>query len=470
MRRLSLATALLLGFTGTTAACGGDRADDPRAAGEDVGGSGATAAAGSLQGPGSAVDASADCGKREVGLARRLSSGASWSLCLQVDAKRGMVLREVTLTPPGGPATPIAHDLSLAQLEVPYDTGVRLTEDITSAGFGGIKMQDLGSKECAGELLGVPVPTIGDGSKFGDIPTRTVVCSEVTDAGLAYRSAENGTVVAARKDQWTLATVSKVGWYEYVTRYTFGADGTISPDLGATGDLSPVDWTSAAEKGAAVGKGDSEHAASHAHNAVWRIHWALGDGPLAVEQYDASPTGRDGKQAPLVEGRLYPVERATTADRASRRWWRVVNPGNRNADGHPVSYEIDLGASDSFEFAEDQAHGSRRGYDVAFTNFDDCEVFATGNDEPCGDGVPDYVAADRAPLTDVVSWVAVGFHHVPRDEDQSPMELHWQGFRLVPRDLTATRFDVPAERKGRNGQPDTYEGEPIDELTDLPAS
>lgn len=468
MRRLRLATVVLLGLSGVTAC---SDYDGPGSAAPDGGSTrpDATAEAGSLRGAGSAVDKRARCGEQEVGLARRLSSGATWTLCLQIEAKRGMVLREVTLTPPGGPAVTVAHDLSLAQLEVPYDTGARLTEDITSAGFGGLKMQDLGTKECAGELVTMPVPTIGDGSTFGEIQDRKVVCSEVTDAGLAYRSAEGGDVVAARKDQWTLATVSKVGWYEYVTRYTFGADGSITPDLGATGDLSPVDFDGSDGRGSAVGKGDHDHAASHAHNAVWRVHWALGDGPLAVEQYDASPTGASGEKAPILDGRLTRLEKATTAQRASRRWWRVVSPGTTNADGHPVSFQIDLGASDPFTFVEDAARGARRGYDVAFTNFDECAIFATGNDGVCGDGVPDYVAEDAAPLTDVVSWIAVGYHHVPRDEDQSPMELHWQGFRLTPRDLTATRFDLPSKRKGRNGQPETYEGEPIDELTDLPA-
>lgn len=462
MRRLPLATVVLLGIS--VSACSSDDAHD-----SEPSIAGATAEAGSLGGQGSAVDEKAQCGEREVGLARRLSSGATWTLCLQVEAKRGMVLRTITLTPPGGAATPIAHDLSLAQLEVPYDTGARLTEDITSAGFGGLKMQDLSTSECAGELVTVPVPTIGDGSTFGEIQDREVVCSEVTDAGLAYRSAENGEVVAARKDQWTLSTVSKVGWYEYVTRYTFGADGSIAPDLGATGDLSPVDFEGKPGRGSAVGTGDHDHAASHAHNAVWRVHWALGDGPLAVEQYDASPTGASGEKAPVLDGRLTRLERATTAERASRRWWRVVAPSMKNADGHPASYQIDLGASDAFTFVEDASRGARNGYDVAFTNADECEVFATGNDGACGDGVLDYVAGDTAPLADVVSWIAVGFHHVPRDEDQSPMELHWQGFRLTPRDLTATRFDPPSSRERRNGQPETYEGEPIGELTDLPA-
>ena len=462
MRRLALASVVLLGIPLSLSACGGEASGSPAG--------GATAAAGSLGGAGTAVDAKAHCGERAVGLTRTLSSGAAWTMCLHVDAKRGMVLTNVDLTAPGAKALPIAHEISLAQLEVPYDTGTRLTEDITSAGFGGTKMQDLSSKECAGELVGLAVPTIGDGSTFGDIPTRKVLCSEVTDAGLAYRSAANGAVTAARKDQWTLSTVSKVGWYEYVTRYTFGADGSITPDLGATGDLSPVDYTGDSARGSAVGSGDHDHAASHSHNAVWRIHWALGTGPLAVEQYDAAPTGQQGKQSPLMDGALRRLGHATEAERASRRWWRVVAPGTKNADGHPISYEIDLGATDPFEFSEDTEHGARHGYDVAFTNYDACQVFATGNDETCGDGVPDYVAADLAPLTDPVSWVAVGFHHVPRDEDQSPMELHWQGFRMVPRDLTATRMDEPAGREGGNGQPKTYEGVPLDELTDLPGS
>ena len=48
-------------------------------------------------------------------------------------------------------------------------------------------------------------------------------------------------------------------------------------------------------------------------------------------------------------------------------------------------------------------------------------------------------------------WVRVGFHHVPRDEDQSPMPLHWQGFDLVPRDFTETNPLTPDGRENVNG-------------------
>jgi primary-amine oxidase len=56
-------------------------------------------------------------------------------------------------------------------------------------------------------------------------------------------------------------------------------------------------------------------------------------------------------------------------------------------------------------------------------------------------------------LTDPVLWVRIGFHHLPRDEDQSPMHVHWQGFDLLPRDLTATNPLGPSARASINGRP-----------------
>ena len=94
-----------------------------------------------------------------------------------------------------------------------------------------------------------------------------------------------------------------------------------------------------------------------------------------------------------------------------------------------------------------------RGRQNAFTEADDCQLYATANkDGSCGAGVLDF-AQDEAELSDVVTWVAVGFHHVARDEDQSPMEMHWQGFTLTPRDLTAQRVDPPSAREDVNGKP-----------------
>ncbi|WP_460749646.1 copper amine oxidase [Myceligenerans cantabricum] len=410
-------------------------------------------AARSASGPSSGAVDEPDCGENEP-ITETLSSGSSWTMCWRVDPDAGLMLEDVTFAPVGHAPMQVLAALSIGQLEVPYDTGLRNTEDITAQGFGGRQMLTLNERSCGGERVSADVPTLGDGS-VGSVETREVLCRETVDGGIAYHAQDDeaGTEpLVERRADLRLSTVSKVGWYEYVTQYTFGADGSITPELGATGELSPEDYTDA-EHGWAIGEGDHDHAASHSHNVVWKVHWAIdGRGGQEVEQYDAEDTREKGPEARVVKGRLTPVPREDTREAVDRRWWRVVNPDRLNDDGHPVSYEIDLGASSSFTFTRDDGH-EHGGYDIAFTEATDCELFATANrDGHCGRGVPDYVA-DREELSDVVSWVAVGFHHVPRDEDQSPMESHWQGFTMLPRDVTATRPDVPPGRESVNGSP-----------------
>ena len=393
-------------------------------------------------------------------IAEGLPSGSTWTMCWRVDSDRGLVLEDVHFAPAGHEAVQVLAELSIGQLEVPYDTGLRNTEDITTQGFGGPQMMTLTETECLGERIETFVPKIGDGTMGGGGERRPVLCQEVVDGGIAYRSSDSAGTEVARRADLRLATISKVGWYEYVSQYTFGSDGSIRSDLGATGDLSPEDYGDDPAHGWPVGPGDTDYATSHSHNAVWRVHWALGGrGGQVVEQYDAAPTGELGPRSPLVEGGLTRIPRERTATAADRRWWRVVNPDVVNDDGHEISYQVELGATTPFELTQDHRHESRAGdgagagYAIAFTEANDCQLFATANKEgTCGAGVLDF-AQDEAQLSDVVTWVAVGFHHVARDEDQSPMEMHWQGFTLTPRDLTAQRGDVPAAREDVNGKP-----------------
>ncbi|GAB3756488.1 hypothetical protein GCM10027591_05720 [Zhihengliuella somnathii] len=388
-------------------------------------------------------------------------------MCWHIENNRGLVLTDIAYTAPGKQPVDIIDSLAIAQLEVPYDSGERLTSDITDAGFGGTRMKTLTDEECEGRRLSAPVANIGDGT-HGESPVREVLCSTEVPAGLAYRSGENGVLTTRQSDQWMIYAVSKVGWYEYLSQYAFTETGSIKPQLGATGDLSPVDYAEDHDHGWAVGEGEADYAASHSHNTVWRVEWGLGgDGSaLEVEQYDAEPTGEAGDKSPIIEGSLQRIDSPAVAHKEDRRWWRVLAPGVTNEDGHPISYEIALEKTDSFTAYRDQLHhGDDAGYDVAFTNANECQIYATYNDAGCGRGVLDFVAeGEGEPLKDVVSWVAVGFHHVPRDEDQSPMEMHWQGFTLQPRDLNGQNPLTPDSRSGINGQPDTWQGEDVDEL------
>jgi primary-amine oxidase len=64
------------------------------------------------------------------------------------------------------------------------------------------------------------------------------------------------------------------------------------------------------------------------------------------------------------------------------------------------------------------------------------ELFAAGSYptlSTSGEGLPTWTAANR-PIenTDVVAWVTVGFHHVPRVEDWPVMPVAWHGFEIKP--------------------------------------
>ncbi|WP_329191002.1 hypothetical protein [Actinacidiphila glaucinigra] len=143
-----------------------------------------------------------------------------------------------------------------------------------------------------------------------------------------------------------------------------------------------------------------------------------------------------------------PVTEELAADSAPRRWWRVVSTAGKNADRHPRSWELVQQHSDRYD-----AHASTS-KDLYVTQYRACERLASGNGDPAcrGRGTSVDKWANGEALTHPVMWVKVGFHHIPRDEDQTPTPIHWQGFRLAPRDVTAMSPLTPDELSGRNGR------------------
>lgn len=395
-------------------------------------------------------------------MSHRFASGAEWRMCWRIDPHQGLVLSQIVYVAPGQSPLSVIKELSLSQLEVPYDDGRRMTRDITDHGFGGRNMRTLDGADCAGERIAATIPNYGTGA-IGDAETRAVLCADEIDGGLGRRSTWGGRPISQRERSFELSTISIVGWYEYVTLFRFGESGAIAPRLGATGDLSPEDFTGDARWGSPVGRLPHEGAVSHSHNAVWRIHWALGD-RHTVSEYNADFSGEMGRQSAILEGSWTSFPKEVTRRQRSRRWWRVAGPG-RNADGHAVSYKIQLEGGDDYvpramaanDGADIRGAGdgdAAFGYDVAFSEYNACEHFASRNlltHCPTKD-VPGFVA-DRQELRDVVSWVAVVFHHVPRDEDQSPMELHWQGFSMAPFGAFAQNPLTPPNRVDVNGKP-----------------
>jgi primary-amine oxidase len=382
-----------------------------------------------------------------------LQNGTTWQLCWRIHDKAGLILEKVFVATKRNPQpVQVLDSIRLAQLHVPYDTGDMEFDDLTDLGMGGYYLETLAGEDCKGGSARLG----SDGS--GEPKQREVLCVSAEPSGLAYRGREetwddNGEKSVLSSDQGhdlVLRTISKLSWYEYVTEYRLHDDGQISARLGATGDLAP-DTEADAARGWPIGKDANYYSTMHYHNAFWRVDFNLaGKGGERVDQYDTTLDGRGEVTAKLKTARTT-IAKEGTFSKVNQRWWRVTSQSSKNTDGHLRSYELVTGGDDRYE-----GHPETKP-DVTFSQKNPCEKYASGNasDPECPPDrrtVLDFVK-DKEKMTDPVMWVRVGFHHVPRDEDQSPMPMHWQGFDLVPRDFTAMNQLTPDERAGQNGNP-----------------
>lgn len=396
-------------------------------------------------------------------VSEELASGSSWQMCWRIDTYRGLVLDKVAYQPRDDEAPMLVLDsIALAQLNVPYDSGVTEYNDVTTYQVGGRRLQAITAVDCpVGE-----VRTSWVDANRGEIPA---LCVGEEDSGIAYRSnITNDALYAAQGTDLVLHTVSRIGWYEYQTEYRFHDDGEISVNLGATGDLSPNDYVNVVNQGWPLAPGQEDFAVNHYHSAFWRVDFGIDSGEsLAVEKFATTPTGEYGTtgdtgRTAILNTEITPVTNETKTLGANREAYRVVNPESLNADGHARSYEIIV--------PRDQAYNlnPETDYDIAFTNAKSDEVHASYNLIPSKSGqmVTDYIA-DGETLDDPVAWVNVGFHHINRDEDQSPMPIHWQGFTLYPRDFAAQAPNIPEGRKWVNGD---MRGVPNPNITPTPTT
>jgi primary-amine oxidase len=381
---------------------------------------------------------------------QKLSTGTTWRMCWRYDTRAGLVLENISYQPKGEPKPiKVLASARLGQIHVPYDDGNIEYDDLTGQRFAQ-GLLNLGPAECPGGTIKTIKVRDAD---YTDDPNIKGLCTTTRARGHAYHmQAEDdpGKVYQAQGKDLLVYTVNKVGWYEYMTEWRFQDDGMINMNVGATGSLSPDDYDAGDGRGWPIGKGARSKATSHSHNVFWRLDFALdGSSKGRIEQYDSvvSPPVR-GQQAPTNRTTRTKVTKELAGDARNMRWWRVVSATGKNKDGHARSYEIVPGAT-----AKYPGRGYTR-HDVYFTQYDKCELFASHN-PGCASSHPKSVDkwVNGQTLTHPVAWVNIGFHHIARDEDQQPMPIHWQGFSIAPRDVTAMNPLTPAALADQNGEP-----------------
>ncbi|MFJ8955652.1 copper amine oxidase [Streptomyces sp. NPDC102340] len=394
------------------------------------------------QAPAAAAPACSDAYRIE----QTLDGGTTWRMCWHYNTLAGLVLDDVSYQPKGE-AQPIRVLTSarLAQVHVPYDDGEAEYDDVTGTDFGQA-LQDLKPGECpGGTIKTVKVPDMGNVKGL---------CTTTRARGHAYRLSDDystggsGKVYSAQGKDLLVYTVNKASWYEYITEWRFASDGTITSNVGATGSLSPYDYDGTDGKGWPIGKGATAYAESHSHNVFWRLNFGLDGSPKAkVEQYDSKVTPPNGDGSPTTKTTRTPVTKELAGDVKDMRWWRVVSTAGKNKDNHPRSYEFVPGRSNRFPGRAFTKH------DVYFTEYKKCEQYASDNPAANCGGTSVNKWVNGQTLKHPITWVNIGFHHIARDEDQQPMPVHWQGFSLAPRDVTAMNPLTPADLAGQNGVP-----------------
>ncbi|WTO34463.1 copper amine oxidase [Streptomyces achromogenes] len=396
--------------------------------------------------PRTAPAAAPGCGAAST-IEQKLTTGTTWRMCWHYDSKAGLVLENVSYQPKGETKPiKVLNSARLAQVHVPYDDGKHEYYDLTGQGFAQ-ELMTLSPSECpGGTIKTVKVP---DGDPRN--PNVKGLCTTTRSRGHAYRMhdvVQSDKTYQQQGKDLLVYTVNQVGWYEYITEWRFQDDGTVAMNVGATGSLSWEDYNAQDGRGWPIGKNARDYATSHSHNVFWRLDFGLdGSSGTKVEQYDSTVSAPSGRQeGPTARTTRSKPAKEFAGDYKTYRWWRMVSATGKNKDGHARSYELVPGPTTKYPGRPFTKH------DLYVTQYDKCELFASDNPR-CASGHPKSVDkwVNGQTLTHPVVWVNVGFHHIARDEDQQPMPVHWQGFSLAPRDVTAMNPLTPKELAWQNG-------------------
>ena len=389
----------------------------------------------------------------------------NWSFQFRTDARRGLVVSQVRYAD-GGRERSIMYQGSLSELFVPYmdpadpwnyqgyfDLGTYPSL------FGGIASSLERGVECPDYATYFDSWVVNaDGAPR--LRARTSCLFERGTSDVAWRHGrEGGTVVDARpKTDLVLRMYMTAGNYDYLFDWVFQQDGTVRVDAAASG----MDQVKAAANAA-----DDERygrliapglvGVNHSHFFSFRIDLDV-DGAGNSLQVERLRTERLPAQNPRRS--IWSTESVTArteaegmrmSTMAAPELWRIVNPSVRGPYSGFAGYQIESHSAMSLLSPDDymQKRGAFTEHMLWITPYQPAELYAAG-DYPTASVAPDglarWTAANR-PIanTDIVAWVTMGFHHVPRPEDWPVMPTARHSFEIRPMGFFARNpaIDLP---------------------------
>jgi primary-amine oxidase len=223
--------------------------------------------------------------------------------------------------------------------------------------------------------------------------------------------------------------------YTFIVRWKFRDDGTLIPEVGATGVPQHTARGDTSPTGAFIGlrgRNEKVFAPSHTHNFLYRLDFDIDGEENTVEEFNwvkdhANPAKAHCSWTPI------PKETGRTCNPETFRSWRVVNYKSKNALGHPRSYQLLPSNTGAFrgQLDEPATHA-----DLWVTLYKPEEFPRSTTDaRPALQALPAYADGESVLNKDVVLWHWVSFHHFPRSEDWLHQPMIWKSFELMPRDF-----------------------------------
>lgn len=397
-----------------------------------------------------------------------LVSWQKWQFRVGFHVRDGLILHTIGYEDQGR-LRPIMHRASMAEMVVPYGdpTGSYYRRNAFDTGEYGVG-QFLDSLTLGCDCLGHIHYFDAWGHDWHGKPKliRNAICMHEEDYGVLWKFTDTmrGDVTVKRSRRLVVSSVSTIGNYVYGFFWYFFQDGTIGIEVKATGiplvSARVVDEPSIA--GALVAPGTE--APVHQHIFSFRFDMTIDGEENAVSEvnFAAAPMGpgnTHGNAIKISETRLATeAEAQRNMDIGASRYWRVLNPGVKNALGEPVAYKLVPGPNALALLDPHSPVGKRAGFMFKHfwaTQFAADELYPAGqypNQHAGGDGLPQWTAQNRSlDKQNIVVWYTLNYHHLPRPEDWPVQPCVYAGFHWMPSGFFDFNpaLDVPSSKPKR---------------------